>query len=283
MMKRTFRVSAIVISLLTAVSIMTACNSGKTESSSSKASSNASNPFVSSASEAESDTSKTSQASTSVSETSENDKQSSVVPETTESSTQTSKPETQESSKETSMFDISEAMEELNKYRSMAPIGDISLPSNLTSDQDIQQEISKFMESESQTSTVKPSESSAAVSETPSSEKRTLKEYIEKSGGADVLSKYASQYSGDQADVKFYLVDDNTLALEMVVKSVDLSTQTEEARTAMTQMLEQSFETYKTMIRAQLSSVQQENDLADFSVELVVKDNNGSMIFNTTI
>ena len=282
MMKRTFRVSAIVISLLTAVSIMTACNSGKTESSSSKASSNASNPFVSSASEAESGTSKTSQASTSVSETSENDKQSSVS-ETTESSTQTSKPETQESSKETSMFDISEAMEELNKYRSMAPIGDISLPSNLTSDQDIQQEISKFLESESQTSTVKPSESSAAVSETPSSEKRTLKEYIEKSGGADVLSKYASQYSGDQADVKFYLVDDNTLALEMVVKSVDLSTQTEEARTAMTQMLEQSFETYKTMIRAQLSSVQQENDLADFSVELVVKDNNGSMIFNTTI
>ena len=282
MMKRAFRVSAIVISLLTAVSIMTACNSGKTESSSSKASSNASNPFVSSASEAESDTSKTSQASTSVSETSENDKQSSVS-ETTESSTQTSKPETQESSKETSMFDISEAMEELNKYRSMAPIGDISLPSNLTSDQDIQQEISKFMESESQTSTVKPSESSAAVSETPSSEKRTLKEYIEKSGGADVLSKYASQYSGDQADVKFYLVDDNTLALEMVVKSVDLSTQTEEARVSMTQMLEQSFETYKTMIRAQLSSVQQENDLADFSVELVVKDNNGSMIFNTTI
>lgn len=139
------------------------------------------------------------------------------------------------------------------------------------------------MESESQTSTVKPSESSAAVSETPSSEKRTLKEYIEKSGGADVLSKYASQYSGDQADVKFYLVDDNTLALEMVVKSVDLSTQTEEARASMTQMLEQSFETYKTMIRAQLSSVQQENDLADFSVELVVKDNNGSMIFNTTI
>ena len=283
MMKRTFRVSAIVISLLAAVSIMTACNSGKTESSSSKASSNASNPFVSSASEAESDTSKTSQASTSVSETSENDKQSSVVPETTENSTQTSKPETQESSKETSMFDISEAMEELNKYRSMAPIGDISLPSNLTSDQDIQQEISKFLESESQTSTVKPSESSAAVSETPSSEKRTLKEYIEKSGGADVLSKYASQYSGDQADVKFYLVDDNTLALEMVVKSVDLSTQTEEARASMTQMLEQSFETYKTMIRAQLSSVQQENDLADFSVELVVKDNNGSMIFNTTI
>ena len=282
MMKRAFRVSAIVISLLTAVSIMTACNSGKTESSSSKASSHASNPFVSSASEAESDTSKTSQASTSVSETSENDKQSSVS-ETTESSTQTSKPETQESSKETSMFDISEAMEELTKYRSMAPIGDISLPSNLTSDQDIQQEISKFMESESQTSTVKPSESSAAVSETPSSEKRTLKEYIEKSGGADVLSKYASQYSGDQADVKFYLVDDNTLALEMVVKSVDLSTQTEEARTAMTQMLEQSFETYKTMIRAQLSSVQQENDLADFSVELVVNDNNGSMIFNTTI
>ena len=117
MMKRAFRVSAIVISLLTAVSIMKACNSGKTESSSSKASSNASNPFVSSASEAESDTSKTSQASTSVSETSENDKQSSVS-ETTESSTQTSKPETQESSKETIAFnDILGQMNLIHKYK----------------------------------------------------------------------------------------------------------------------------------------------------------------------
>ena len=51
----------------------------------------------------------------------------------------------------------------------------------------------------------------------------------------------------------------------------------------MTQTLEQSFETYKTIIRSQLKSKQQENDLADFAVELVVKDSNGTLIFDTTI
>ena len=98
-----------------------------------------------------------------------------------------------------------------------------------------------------------------------------------------MLQKYAKQYSGDEADIKFYLVDDNTLALEIVVKSLDMSSQSEEARINMTQTLEQSFETYKTIIRSQLKSKQQENDLADFAVELVVKDSNGTLVFDTTI
>ena len=282
-MKRAYRVSAILISLLAAVSIMTACGSGNTENSSSKTSSTVSVSSVSAADESkkQSDESESPNVST-VSETSGNDEQTSVS-ETTESSIQTSNTETQESSKESSVFDISEAMEELEKYRSMAPVEDISLPSSLTSDQDIEKQISEFLESQSQTSTITPADSSAAVSETPSSEKRTLKDYVEKSGGLDVLTKYASQYSGNDADVKFYLVDDNTLAMEIIVKTLDLSTQSEETRNNMAQMFEQSFEPYKTMIKSQLGEKQQEYDIADFAVELVVKDNKGTLVFNTTI
>lgn len=268
-MKRAFRVSAIVISLLTAVSIMTACGSGKNENSSA-AGSKASAASVSSSSEVKSEISESS----TVSEVSEEDKQSSVT-----ETTQTSKEEAQESSKESSMFDISEAMEELNKYRSSAS-------SEPVSDNDIQKELSRLLESNVQTSpAVPPADNSTAASqaETAPAAKRTLRDYIEKSGGEEVLQKYAKQYSGDEADIKFYLVDDNTLALEIVVKSLDMSSQSEEARINMTQTLEQSFETYKTIIRSQLESKQQENDLADFAVELVVKDNNGTLVFDTTI
>ena len=228
-MKRAFRVSAIVISLLTAVSIMTACGSGKNENSSA-AGSKASAAPVSSSSEVKSEISESS----TVSEVSEEDKQSSVT-----ETTQTSKEEAQESSKESSMFDISEAMEELNKYRSSAS-------SEPVSDNDIQKELSRLLESNVQTSPAVPP-------------------------------------ADNSTDIKFYLVDDNTLALEIVVKSLDMSSQSEEARINMTQTLEQSFETYKTIIRSQLESKQQENDLADFVVELVVKDNNGTLVFDTTI
>ena len=138
-MKRAFRVSAIVISLLTAVSIMTACGSGKNENSSADGSKASAAP-VSSSSEVKSEISESS----TVSEVSEEDKQSSVT-----ETTQTSKEEAQESSKESSMFDISEAMEELNKYRSSAP-------SEPVSDNDIQKELSRLLESNVQTSPAVP-------------------------------------------------------------------------------------------------------------------------------